>query len=105
MPFTVNTLVVSLNIKSELAPNAPSLLNCICLLAPAALVTYGVPFAYNRLLVNTLPAAIFAVTVKFPNVPTVVKLLVTTVAFKIVPLNVPAGATTTLVLAAVNCPC
>ena len=40
-----------------------------------------------------------------PSVPTEVRLDVTTVAFSVVPVSVPAGATTVLPAAAVNWPC
>ena len=54
---------------------------------------------------STLPASTLPVTLNDPSVPTVVKLEIKTLEFSVLPVNVPAGATTALVLAAVNCPC
>ena len=50
----------------------------------------------------TLPPEILLVTVKLPNVPTLVKLEVTTVDFSVVPLKLAALAVIVTLLAAVN---
>ena len=46
---------------------------------------------------ETLPVVTLPVTASDPNVPTEVKLLVTTVLFKVVPVSVPAAAVIVLV--------
>ena len=47
----------------------------------------------------------FPVTLNDVSVPTAVKLEIKTPELSVLPVNVPAGATTTAVFAAVNCPC
>ena len=64
-----------MNVSAELAPKLPLLLYCICVFEPPGVPpvkVQGVPLAYNKLSVLTLPALTLLVTDTLVNVPKLV---------------------------------
>ena len=108
------TLPVTLELDPVITPPTtlaavaiPDTLTLAPVIAPAVstLPPVTLPVAEIMPPVSTLPPATLPVTLNDPSVPTVVKLEIKTPELNVLPVNVPAGATTALVLAAVNCPC
>ena len=99
VPLPPRVILVPLTVRLLFANLAWSRVPVEMLLALSAVSAEPLPLTLVNAPVvpETLPVVTLPVTASDPNVPTEVKLLVTTVLFKVVPVSVPAAAVIVLV--------